>query len=78
MILHNDIDMPFAKEGAEPVYLTQMKDLLRRHPKTTIIWAHMGLGRVVHPVQGQATTDDGRAQPAGIGRSSSRFSKTQS
>jgi predicted TIM-barrel fold metal-dependent hydrolase len=57
VILHNDIDMPFAKAGAEPVYLTQMKDLLRRHPRTTIIWAHTGLGRVVHPVQGQATPD---------------------
>ena len=30
---------------------TQMKALLRRHPKTTIIWAHIGLGRIVHPVQ---------------------------
>jgi hypothetical protein len=55
VILHNDIDMPFAKAGAEPVYLTQTKDLLRRHPKTTIIWAHLGLGRVVHPVQAQAS-----------------------
>jgi predicted TIM-barrel fold metal-dependent hydrolase len=34
-----------------------MKDLLRRHPNTTIIWAHIGLGRIVHPVQGQATED---------------------
>jgi hypothetical protein len=49
VILHSDMDMPFAKEKAEPVYLTQMKDLLRRHPKTTIIWAHVGLGRIVHP-----------------------------
>lgn len=57
VILHNDIDMPFAKEGAEPVYLTQMKGLLRRHPKTTIIWAHMGLGRVVRPSQAQASAD---------------------
>ena len=55
VILHNDIDMPFAKAGAEPVFLGQMKDLLRRHPKTTIIWAHIGLGRVVHPVQDQAS-----------------------
>ena len=55
VILHNDIDMPFAKTGAEPVYLQQMKDLLRRHPGTTIIWAHTGLGRVVHPVQAQAS-----------------------
>jgi len=51
VIIHNDMDMPFAKKGADPVYLNQMKDLLRRHPSTTIIWAHVGLGRVVHPVQ---------------------------
>src|SRR5215469_11495824 len=57
VIIHNDIDMPFAKAGTEPVYLTQMKSLLRRHPGTTIIWAHFGLGRIVHPVQGQATED---------------------
>jgi len=55
VIFHNDMDMPFAKAGTEPVYLAQMKALLRRHPKTTIIWAHMGLGRVVHPVQASAS-----------------------
>jgi hypothetical protein len=33
------------------VYLTQMKALLARHPRTAIIWAHTGLGRVVHPAQ---------------------------
>jgi len=54
-ILHNDIDMPFAKQGVEPVYLTQTKDVLRRHPGATIIWAHVGLGRVVHPVQSEAS-----------------------
>jgi hypothetical protein len=54
VILHNDIDVPFAKVGAEPVFLTQMKALLKRHPKTTVIWAHVGLGRVVHPVQAAA------------------------
>src|SRR6185503_10242850 len=51
VILHSDIDMPFAKQDAEPVYLAQMKALLKRHPKTAIIWAHIGLGRIVHPVQ---------------------------
>ena len=61
VILHNDIDMPFAKAGAEPIYLQQMKELLRRHPKTTIIWAHLGLGRVVHPTQAQATVDESAA-----------------
>jgi predicted TIM-barrel fold metal-dependent hydrolase len=64
VILHSDIDMPFAKAGAEPVFLKQMKDLLRRHPRTTIIWAHIGLGRVVHPVQGQATVEAAERNPA--------------
>ena len=50
-ILHNDIDVPFAKTDAQPAYLSQMLALLKRHPKATIIWAHTGLGRVVHPVQ---------------------------
>jgi hypothetical protein len=50
VIIHNDMDMPMAKPTSEPIYLTQMKDLLRRHPQTTIIWAHIGLGRIVHPV----------------------------
>ena len=54
VIIHNDIDMPFAKPDAEPVYLTQMRALLKRHPKTTIIWAHVGLGRIVHPVRASA------------------------
>ena len=64
VILHSDIDMPFAKAGQEPVYLAQMKELLRRHPKTTIIWAHIGLGRVVQPTQGQATSDGAERSPA--------------
>jgi len=50
VLIHNDIDMPFAKEGAPPVYLEQMRALLARHPNATTIWAHTGLGRVVHPV----------------------------
>ena len=51
VIIHNDIDMPFAKTDAEPVYLSQMKAVLKRHPRASIIWAHVGLGRIVHPVQ---------------------------
>jgi hypothetical protein len=54
VLIHNDIDMPFAKQDAEPVYLTQMKALLKRHPNASIIWAHVGLGRIVHPVQTSA------------------------
>ena len=50
VILHCDIDMPFTKGAGLPVYFEQMRDLLGRHPNTTIIWAHTGLGRVVQPI----------------------------
>jgi len=50
VLIHNDVDIPFANPEAPPVYLDQMKALLRRHPRTTIIWAHMGVGRVVRPI----------------------------
>jgi hypothetical protein len=64
VILHNDIDMPMAKTDTEPAYLAQMKALLKRHPKTTIIWAHVGLGRIVHPVSVSAETAERyQAQP---------------
>jgi hypothetical protein len=66
-LIHNDMDVPFAKHGNAPVYAqtveeeplksdpglpvyyNQMKEILKRHPGTTIIWAHTGLGRVVRP-----------------------------
>src|SRR5215216_1827634 len=51
VILHNDIDMPFGKVDTEPVYVTQAKAVLKRHPNASIIWAHVGLGRIVHPIQ---------------------------
>ena len=54
-IIHNDIDMPFARPDTVPVYLDQMTALLKRHPKAAIIWAHIGLGRIVHPVQTSAS-----------------------
>ena len=53
-ILHNDINMPFPKPDQEPYMLVQLKELFMRHPKTTIIWAHIGLGRIVRPVDEQA------------------------
>ena len=64
VILHNDIDMPFAKENAEPVYLTQMKALLKRHPQAAIIWAHVGLGRIVHPVRSSAEAAERQSNAA--------------
>jgi len=56
VLIHNDMDVPFAKEGSTPAYLDQMKDVLRRHPQTTIIWAHTGMGRIVRPVRSHAAT----------------------
>jgi predicted TIM-barrel fold metal-dependent hydrolase len=53
VILHNDVDVPFAKEGSQPAYYEQIKALFKRHPKTTIIWAHLGVGRIVRPIKDQ-------------------------
>jgi len=56
VILHNDIDIPIAKDVAkdkpEPAYLNQMRAVFTKHPNATIIWAHMGLGRLVAPPKG--------------------------
>jgi hypothetical protein len=54
VILHNDIDMPFPKPGQDPYPAAQLSALFKRHPKTTVIWAHVGLGRIVHPVRDMA------------------------
>jgi len=54
VLLHNDMDVPFAKEGSQPAYLGEMKALFKRHPKTTIIWAHTGMGRIVRPIKNHA------------------------
>ena len=50
VIVHNDVDVPFADPEKPPAYLEPMKALLRRHPETAIIWAHTGVGRVVRPI----------------------------
>lgn len=63
VILHNDLDVPFAKPGQEPVFLSQLKDLFRRHPDARIIWAHVGMGRVVRPPTTGGTTS-GERPPA--------------
>jgi len=63
VIIHNDIDTPFSPNQsdtgsyqpvAKPIYLSQMQSLIKRHPKTIIIWAHTGVGRVVRPLKGHA------------------------
>jgi len=54
VLIHCDVDVPFAKPGADPAYAKQIKELFRRHPKATIIWAHIGVGRIIRPVKEQA------------------------
>jgi amidohydrolase family protein len=61
-LMHNDIDAPFPKPEQEPYQVVQLRDLFLRHQKTTIIWAHAGLGRTVHPITHQANTGYGEAQ----------------
>jgi hypothetical protein len=64
-LIHNDVDAPFPKPGQQPWQAQQLGELFRRHPKTTIIWAHMGVGRVVGPVKDQlAIVDRALSDPA--------------
>jgi len=64
VILHNDIDMPFPKPGQEPWVVPQFRDLLLRHPDTNVIWAHAGVGRIVHPMKDQlGLMEKGLANP---------------
>lgn len=51
VMVHCDADTPFPKEGAEPTYVEPLLALFRRHPDATIIWSHVGVGRVVRPIE---------------------------
>lgn len=53
-ILHNDINKPFPKSYTED-YVSDLLDVFRRHPGAKIIWAHIGVGRIVNPVKDQAS-----------------------
>jgi predicted TIM-barrel fold metal-dependent hydrolase len=54
VLIHNDIDNPFPKPG-KPNYITGFQDLVKRHPNTTVIWAHLGLGRIIKPIEDMGT-----------------------
>ena len=65
VLIHNDVDRPFPRKEEPPVFLTQFKDLLRRHPNASIIWAHVGVGRVIQPVRNHlAMVEDILEDPA--------------
>ena len=53
VVFHCDVDMPFPGLNRDPYLVAKLKELFLRHPDTLIIWAHVGLGRVVRPVKNQ-------------------------
>jgi hypothetical protein len=53
VILHNDVDMPFPKPNQDSYLVTQLHAVFARHPRTSIIWAHAGVGRIVRPLKDQ-------------------------
>jgi hypothetical protein len=54
VVLHNDMVRPFTKDAKVRGYFDQLTALYARHPKTTIIWAHAGMGRIIQPVKSEA------------------------
>ena len=63
VLLHSDMDVPFSHEGTMPAYAKQMHELIMRHEDTTVIWAHTGLGRVVHPHRGEGNKGELQYNP---------------
>lgn len=55
VVLHNDMVRPFTKDAKVRGYFDQLTALYGRHPNTTIIWAHAGMGRIIQPVKSEAT-----------------------
>jgi predicted TIM-barrel fold metal-dependent hydrolase len=49
VLVHCDADTPFPKPGQQPTYFEPLLAEFRKHPGTTFIWAHAGLGRVIRP-----------------------------
>jgi predicted TIM-barrel fold metal-dependent hydrolase len=65
-LIHNDIGLPFPKPDQPPYLLDQLMALFRRHPGTTIIWAHSGLGRIVRPAADQLRIIDEALSDSGL------------
>jgi hypothetical protein len=53
VLIHNDNDKPFPKAQTAD-YFPEVVSLFKRHPRTTIIWAHIGYGRIVQPAEDHA------------------------
>lgn len=53
VVLHCDVNTPFPRPNQDPYIVKKLRSLADRHQDTVIIWAHIGLGRVVRPVEDQ-------------------------
>ncbi|WP_166831743.1 amidohydrolase family protein [Thalassoroseus pseudoceratinae] len=53
VVLHCDVNTPFPRPNQDPYIVTKLRELAGRHRDAVIIWAHIGLGRVVRPVEDQ-------------------------
>lgn len=51
IVFHCDADSPFPRPNQDPYIVNQLTELGQRHPDTVLIWAHIGLGRVVRPAE---------------------------
>ncbi len=51
VLLHSDISTVISPLGDRPAYYDDLVALFKAHPKTSIIWAHTGLGRIVKPTK---------------------------
>src|SRR5215212_8697148 len=68
LVVLNDIDTPFAKEGSPPAYFGEVKALFRRHPNATIVWAHIGVGRIIRPAKAQGALVEELLKDPAFGR----------
>lgn len=65
-LIHNDVDVILPHAGARPTHFDPFVDVVRRHPGTTILWAHAGLGRFVEPTPGYVGLLEGILRDEGL------------
>ena len=65
-LIHNDVDVVLPHAGARPTHFDPFVDVVRRHPGTTILWAHAGLGRFVEPTPGYVGLLEGILRDEGL------------
>ena len=54
--MHNDGDAPLPQRAQHPWTVLELKDLFKRHPRTPIIWSHVGLRQAVRSFEDQVAS----------------------